>query len=123
MTYSSGFLHLDVQSAQRSRRMVRASAAVCSNLPSMLAAAVSGLANAASIARMTLRHFFPGLGRAATASVWNIQNTLRLCSCTILALKLYLSAGFHRLYCIAIRYGLPVVPSLGFSPLARFIRK
>ena len=123
MTYTSGPLHLDVQSAQRSRRMVRASAAVCSNLPSRFEAVGAGFENAASIARMTLRHFFPGLGSAATAKVWNIQNTLRLCSCTIATLTLYLSASFHRLYRIAIRCGLSVVPNPGFSPLARVIRK
>lgn len=123
MTYTSGPLHLDVQSAQRSRRMVRASCAVSANLPSRFEAVGAGLANAASIARMTLRHFFPGLGSAATANVWNIQNTFLLCSCTMATPTLYLSAGFHRLYRIAIRCGLPVVLNLGFSPLARAIRK
>ena len=123
MTYTSGPLHLDVQSAQRSRRMVRASAAVSANLPFRFESVGAGLANAASIARMTLRHFFPGLGSAATAKVWNIQNTFRLCSCIVSALTLYLRAGFHRIARIAIRCGLLVVLNLGFSPLARVIRK
>lgn len=76
MTYPNGPLQRELHNAHRSRRMVRASAAVSATFPDPNTGTPGALAsaNALSIARMALRHLFPGLGKTASASVWKIQN-------------------------------------------------
>jgi hypothetical protein len=124
VTYASGFLHLEEQSAQRSRRIVLASVAVADGpLPSDGMSWVSASANARSIAFMAFRHFFPGFGKTATASVWNIQNTFRRNSTNDATPTLNTLGGFGVFkLCAAIARGLTVVNKMGLSPYGRVLR-
>ena len=123
MTYANGPLQRDVQSAHLSRRMVRASAAVavtCLSSDGPLWSSAS--ANARSIARMTLRHLFPGFGSTAPAKVWNIQNTLFRYSTTYATLYAALRQGVVLTLQGATAKLALVVPVSGLSPYGRVVR-
>jgi hypothetical protein len=122
MPYASGPLHLEVQSAQRSRRMVRASCAASAILtPICTASGSTAIAKARSIAAITLRHLLPLCGNAAPASVWNIQNTFRLYSTISNAPALNTAKVIHRALCSATQDGAKRELDAGFMPVGRVL--